>query len=58
MQINVTDTYMGDDVMKQVLHYTLLYETGHLKVDANCRRCGGQQVGQAGEERVTLTWNG
>lgn len=40
-------TYMGDNIVKQVFHYTLFYKTGHLKVDPNLWRRGGQEVGQA-----------
>lgn len=43
--------------MKQVFHYTFFYKTGHLKMDANLRRGGGQQFGQAGEKGVPLTLN-
>ncbi len=48
---------MGDDVAKQVFHYALFYKTGHLEMDPNLWRRGGQEVGQAGEESVPLTWN-
>lgn len=48
---------MRDDIVKKVLHYTLFYKAGHLKMDPDLRRRGGQEVGQAGEESVPLTWN-
>lgn len=47
---------MWNDVVKQILHYTLLDKTGHLKVDTDLRRRGGQQGGQARKESITLTW--
>lgn len=40
-------TYMGDNIVKQVLHYTLFYKTGHLKMDPNLWTRGGQKIGQA-----------
>lgn len=48
---------MGDDILKKVLHYELFYKTGHLKMDPDLWRRGGQEFCQAGEERFTLTWN-
>lgn len=50
-------TYVGDNILKQVLHYTLLYKTGHLKMDPNLWRRGGQKIGQAREESFPLTWD-
>lgn len=48
---------MENDVVKKFLHYTLFYKTGHLKMDSNRRRGGGEEVGEAGEQSLALTWN-
>lgn len=41
--------------MQQVLHYTLIYKTGHLKMDTHLWRRVGKKVGQTGEESRSLT---
>lgn len=47
---------MRDDMVKKVVYYILIHKTCHLKMDADLRRRGGQQVGQPGEDRLALTW--
>lgn len=48
-------TYVGDDVVEKVFHYTLFNKTGHLKMDPNLWSGGGQEVFQTGEESFPLT---
>ena len=47
-------TYVGDHQGEQVLHQTLIHETGHFKMDARLSGRGRQHVRQLGEESFSL----